>query len=389
VSQPAAPRRPSWRLPVAALAWNVCLGLSTLLVPLHARDAGLSAAAIGGLFGLPVLAQLVFLLLGGAYADRIGGKKVMLASCILFALCAGSLLLGAGMGAIVAGQLLLVIARSVFWPAMWSLNAQAGLDDGRAVGRLNAFVNLGQLAGTVAAGLLAAAWGVASGFVVMIVCAGAGALLVQTVPVPRGTPGAGPASTAGLASTYLRLLRLPAVHYANLCSFVSAVPLTLGSSFIPLLLVERGLGFEAAGVALSMRAVGAVLAGFAVVHLIAGVSSRFASSAMAVVTGACLLALSAVQGPIGAGSLIFALGFMAASMNAYFLLLLPRFGPDEKRGSLIAIGSVGVMVSHICIPVLTGYLTGLWGIQRAFAASAGVAFACAVALPLLQRRAFR
>lgn len=386
---PAAPRQPSWRLPVAALAWNVCLGLSTLLVPLHARDAGLSAAAIGALFGLPVFVQLVFLLLGGAYADRIGGKKVMLGSCVLFALCASSLLLGAGLAAIVAGQLLLVIARSVFWPAMWSLNAQAGLDDGRGIGRLNAFVNIGQLAGAVAAGLLAAAWGVGAGFLLMIASAGLGALLVQSVQVPHSNPPAAPLASSGLATTYLRLLRLPAVHYANLCSFVSAVPLTLGASFVPLLLVDRGLSVDAAGVALSMRAVGAVLAGFAVVHWIARVSSRFASSAIAAVSGACLLALSAVEGPVGAGSLIFALGFLAASMNAYFLLLLPRFAQDEKRGSLIAIGSVGVMVSHICIPVLTGYLAGLWGIQRAFAASAGVAFMCAVALPMLQRRAFR
>src|SRR5258706_6284907 len=65
----------------ASLAWNFGLGMTWLAIPLYAYDQGLSNAQIGALFAAPVLAQAPLNLAGGAYTDRIGGRRIMLGSC--------------------------------------------------------------------------------------------------------------------------------------------------------------------------------------------------------------------------------------------------------------------------------------------------------------------
>ena len=66
---------------VASLAWNLGLGMTWLAVPLYAHSQGLSNAEIGALFAAPVLAQALLNLAGGAYTDRIGGRRIMLGAC--------------------------------------------------------------------------------------------------------------------------------------------------------------------------------------------------------------------------------------------------------------------------------------------------------------------
>ena len=57
--------------------------MTWLVVPLYAHFQGLSNAEIGALFALPVLAQAPLNLIGGAYTDRIGGRRIMLGSCLI------------------------------------------------------------------------------------------------------------------------------------------------------------------------------------------------------------------------------------------------------------------------------------------------------------------
>ena len=67
---------------LSSLAWNFGLGMTWLAVPLYAYSQGLSNAEIGILFAAPVLAQAPLNLVGGAYTDRIGGRRILLGSCI-------------------------------------------------------------------------------------------------------------------------------------------------------------------------------------------------------------------------------------------------------------------------------------------------------------------
>src|SRR5258706_5038169 len=74
---------------LASFAWNYGLGMTWLAVPLYAHEQGLSGAQIGLLFSLPVVVQIGVNLVGGAYVDRLGGRRIMLYSSLLFALGAG------------------------------------------------------------------------------------------------------------------------------------------------------------------------------------------------------------------------------------------------------------------------------------------------------------
>ncbi len=64
----------------AAFVWNYGLGLTYVMVPLYAHSQGLSGAEVGILFSLPVLGQMAVNLVGGAYTDRVGGRRIMLLS---------------------------------------------------------------------------------------------------------------------------------------------------------------------------------------------------------------------------------------------------------------------------------------------------------------------
>jgi NNP family nitrate/nitrite transporter-like MFS transporter len=377
-----------WCLLASGFFWNVGLGLTTLLIPLQARAMGFSASAIGGLLGIPVVLQLIFLLIGGAYTDRVGGRKVMVLSCALLAACGCMYAFASGIVTLMLAQALLVISRSVFWPALWSLNADARLDDGKGVGYLNAIVNAGQLSGTLLAGVLLSAAGYATGFGALVALGVAAAILVLQLPPKQGAPVPG-RGAANLSATYLRLLREPGVQHANLCSFVSAVPLTLSASFIPLLLVTRGFDPDSAGVALSLRAVGAIAAGFIVGWTVRRVPSNGAPVGFSLMVAVCLAMLAvAGSGGLAVGIVMFLLGLGASGMNAYFQMLLPHVAKGQQRGSVMAIGSLGVMFSHIAIPPAMGLLTDAYGITVAFAGAAALSACCAVAMPLMQKRAF-
>ena len=104
----------------------------------------------------PVLAQAPLNLLGGAYTDRIGGRRIMLGSCLI-SVAAGLWFVGtAGFWMLLAGQIALVVSRAAFWPATWAMASELPGPRGLQLGRLNAVTNLGQILGTSACGFLLA-----------------------------------------------------------------------------------------------------------------------------------------------------------------------------------------------------------------------------------------
>jgi MFS family permease len=115
---------------LSSFAWNFALGMTYILIPLYARSLGMSGVQIGTLLALPVILQIVFSLIGGAFTDRVGGKKMAMAACVMTSL-AGIVFMAAGSFAgMFAAQLLMVMARAMFWPATWSLATPARRWDG-------------------------------------------------------------------------------------------------------------------------------------------------------------------------------------------------------------------------------------------------------------------
>ena len=226
-------------------------------------------------------------LLGGAYVDRMGGKRVMLASCVLMAAGAAAMAFARDFATLFAAQMILVLARATFWPANWSIAAELPGERGVQAGRLNAVSSAGQILGNGSCGFVLALGGFGLAFGLLTALA-VGALLLalgtQKRPL-RKHPG------GGLFDNYRVLIRMPVLLYGALCAYLSALPFSLSMSFYPLLLQFLGFGEEASGVLLALRAVGGIAAGLALARFV----QTGPQSPWPLIAGACVAAGVGVQ----------------------------------------------------------------------------------------------
>src|SRR5512144_509149 len=98
--------------------------MTWLAIPLYAHAQGLTNAQIGILFALPVLAQAGLNLVGGAYTDHLGGRRMMLGSCWAIVAAGLWLVIAEGFWMLLVGQLVLVVSRAAFWPATWAMASE-------------------------------------------------------------------------------------------------------------------------------------------------------------------------------------------------------------------------------------------------------------------------
>jgi MFS family permease len=370
---------------LASFGWNYGLGMTWLALPLYAHSQGLSNAEIGLLFSLPVFAQAPLNLAGGAYTDRIGGRRIMLGSCWAMVLAGAWLAFAQGFWMLILGQLLLVLARAAFWPANWATASELPGGRGIQLGRLNAATNLGQIIGTGSCGFLLAAAGFGATFWTL---AGIG-LASYFVGLGTGQPAARHTRPGhGLLAAYRQLLRLRIIYYAVLCAYLSALPFSLSISFYPLLLEHYGYGAAASGVLVALRAVGAVAAGL--------IAARFVRSGpqtlWPVVCGAGVAAAIGFlptldhAAPIALWMLL--VGVASAAMTLYFQITISEASRPDQRGSALALGGLGWSVSHLTTPLAMGYLADRYGIVTGFYAVGVFALAGTAAIALLRRWAF-
>jgi MFS family permease len=371
---------------LASLAWNFGLGMTWLAVPLYAHSEGLSNAEIGTLFAAPVLAQVPLNLAGGAYTDRIGGRRIMLGSCWA-TLAAGIWLMFAhGFWMLMLGQLSLVLSRAAFWPATWAMASELPGARGIQLGRLNAATNMGQIAGTALCGFLLAAAGFQPTFLALAVTglvaffAGLGTKPAARKPAPRGH---------NLLVGYWRLLHQRIIQYSMLCAYLSALPFSLSISFYPLLLADFGYGEGASGILLALRALGAIAAGL--------IASRFVRTGPQTLWPVlCGIAVAGAVGlvptvnhivPIGFWLLL--VGFGSGAMTLYFQITIAEASRQEERGSALALGGLGWGISHLSTPLVMGFLADRYSIVASFYAIGALALVCALVVGAMRGWAFR
>ncbi len=370
----------------ASVVWNFGLGMTWLVVPLYAASQELSNAQIGALFSAPVVAQVALNLVGGAYTDRIGGRRIMLASCWAIVVSGLWFMIARGFWMLMAGQVGLVLSRAAFWPATWAMASELPGSRGIQLGRLNAATNLGQIAGTGACGFLLAAagfnvtFGVLAATGLFAYLAGLG---THASPRKAVTPG------RRILSAYGPLLRQRIIHYSVLCAYLSALPFSLSVSFYPLLLAQYGYGEQASGILVSLRAVGAIAAGL--------IAARFVRTGpetlwpvvcgIGVAAGVALVPALNHMVPIGFWMLIVGLG--SGAMTIYFQITIAESSRPEERGAALALGGLGWSVSHFSTPLLMGFLADRYGIVAGFYVIGALGMAVAIAIGFIRRWAFR
>ena len=370
----------------SAFTWNFALGMTQLLIPLYALELGFSGIAIGSLISLPIVVQMIFNLIGGAWTDRVGGMAISLLSFAATIAAGVMFALSSSFAALFAAQTMMIVARAVYWPASWTLVSQLPGERSKLMGRLNAITSFGQIAGTVGAGTIIAAWGFVAGFLAV---AALGAVSFSLGLAFRYAPAHPKRAPAPVLATYRMLLRRRSLYYGIACAYISALPFSLGMSFYPILLIEQGFDSEATGWLVGMRAVGAVAAGVILARFVRSSDERSVpfASAMTVAVSVGLVAL--FTNPAVIALFLFGVGIGSGVMTIYFQVLVSSFSSVEYRGTAMALGGMGWSLSHISVPILMGWLRDSYGIHQAFYVLGAFALLFAFAIPMLQRWSLR
>ena len=369
----------------ASLAWNFGLGMTWLAVPLYAYSQGLSNAEIGALFAAPVLAQAPLNLVGGAYTDRIGGRRIMLGSC--WATVAGGLwfIFAQGFWMLLLGQLALILSRAAFWPATWAMASELPGTRGVQLGRLNAVTNTGQILGTALCGFSLAALGFKATFAALaligLVSFFAG---LATQPSPARAPRA-----TGILAGFWPLLRHRIIQYSVLCAYLSALPFSLSISFFPLLLTSFGYAEESSGLLLALRAVGSIGASLFVSRFVRSGPQTLWPVVCGVIVAASIGFLPAWNHVVPIAVCLFLVGAGSAAMTLYFQITISEASLPEERGSALALGGLGWSLSHFSTPLIMGVVADRYGLVPGFYVLGALALACALAIAWVRRWAFR
>jgi MFS family permease len=371
---------------LASLAWNFGLGMTWLAVPLYAHAEGLSNAEIGALFAAPVLAQVPLNLAGGAYTDRIGGRRIMLGSCWATVVAGVWLMSAHGFWMLMFGQLALVLSRAAFWPATWAMASELPGARGIQLGRLNAVTNMGQIAGTALCGFLLAA----AGFMLTFATLAAVGLVaffagLGTRPAPRRPT----ASRHFLLAGYWRLLHQRIIQYSMLCAYLSALPFSLSISFYPLLLADFGYGEGASGILLALRALGAIAAGLIAARFVRTGPETLWPVLCGVAVAAAVGLIPTVNHVVLIGLWLLLVGFGSGAMTLYFQITIAEASRQEERGSALALGGLGWGISHLSTPLVMGFLADRYGIVAGFYAIGAFALACTLIIGVTRSWAFR
>jgi len=367
---------------VASAAWNFGLGMTWLAVPLYAQAQGLSNAQIGVLFAAPVLAQAPLNLVGGAYTDRIGGRRIMLGSCCVQTAAGLWFMAADGFWMLMLGQVALILSRAAFWPATWAMASELPGQRGVQLGRLNAVTNFGQIVGTMLCGFVLAAFGFAATFAALAAIGVVSLFAGLTTPTHSARL---PSTTRRPLAGYLPLLRRRIMLYTMLCAYLSALPFSLTMSFYPLLLAQFGHAEGTSGLLLSLRALGSIFASL--------LAARFVRSGPQTLWPViCGIAVAAAVGlvptvnhvaPIGFWMLV--VGAATAAMTLYFQITISEVSSSAERGSALALGGLGWSVSHLSTPLLMGFLADRYGIVAGFYVLGAFALAGALLIALSRR----
>jgi MFS family permease len=366
----------------SAFTWNFALGMTQLLIPLYALELGFSGIAIGTLISLPIIVQVIFNLIGGAWTDRVGGMAISLISFAATVAAGVMFALSSSFGALFAAQTMMIVARAVYWPASWTLVSQLPGERSKLMGRLNAVTAFGQIAGTMGGGMIVVASGFAAAFLSV---AALGALSFALGLAFRYAPSRPKSKPESMLATYRMLLGKRSLYYAIACAYVSALPFSLGMSFYPILLVEQGFDVQEAGWLVGMRAVGAVAAGVMLARFVKSSDERSVPFVSAITVALSVAVVAWFKNPAIIALFLFGVGVGSGVMTNYFQLLVSSFSSVEYRGSAMALAGMGWSLSHVSIPILMGWLRDSYGIHQAFYVLGAFALLFAFAIPLLQR----
>ncbi|MBB2483628.1 MFS transporter [Mitsuaria sp. WAJ17] len=351
-------------------------GLGTMVsyvaVPWQLYELTRSNGQVGLLGLVQLLPVLLCGLLGGAVADRMDRKRLLIASEALMALCLAGLLANAMSAAPSAGMIYALVAvlqgaSGFHRPALEALTQKlARPEEFAAVAALSSVRGtVGMVAGPALAGLLLARWGAVGAYVFDFCTFLAALFFIARIPrAAIGTP-ASPQERPHLLADLAEGLRfawrrpeLMGTYIVDIVAMAFAFPVAL----FPAMAAADGRT-ETVGWLLSAMSVGALLIG-----VFSGWTGRVRRHGRAVVVAAAVWALG-----------IVALGFAPGLMLGLACLLVAGAAdmvsgvfrgtiwnetiPNELRGRLAGIEMISYLTGPLIGNVRAGFMADAWGVS--------------------------
>lgn len=353
----------------------IMLGSSIIspVLPLYAREFGVSYAGAGLLVSSFAAGRLAFDYVGGALADRWSPRALTTAGALITALSAFLCARATSFSSLVAYRVIEGVGSAFYVITIMALFARTvGAEQmGKAMGFYQSMILLGVSFGPTIGGVVAEVWGLRAPFYAMaafglIVAALTWSLVTREVRAPheqrltRPPLGAVARHVASRSFVYVLLLTF----------LVFALRAGARSNLIPLFGGERG-GLSASAIGLVLSA--SAFSNFAVLWHAGALLDRRGRQRVALPTlgVTALLCFGFVWSPGFLNLLIMstglgaALGYLAPAPAAMVADLTPR----EMLGAVIGVyrmaGDIGLLLG----PVALGALASSYGFETAFAAA--------------------
>ncbi|MCF8105682.1 MAG: MFS transporter [Desulfohalobiaceae bacterium] len=345
-------------------------GMIFPLIPLYAHELGYSPSTIGLIIGsFNFLAMLLAIPIGGI-TDRIGVRRML-----LFGVCSNiihSLLLivsASGLGLFLAAQLcgglgfLLIIVCTQTYVTGFEETAFRE----KGFGLISLTSALGQMIGPILGGWLLSLAGYGP---VFALSAGAACLGFCVLGLRQGSRRS-QEEKPSLSETMTEirsLLARPYLAVALLVCFSIIFAYSLRSSFLPLLLQEKGISPGGIGLLLSMFAVSMTLVRFAIGRLMGVVSREWllAVTMFLLIIGIGMLPLFASRTVLAAVLLVFGLGFGMSQP-----LTMVMVSDVSHSGLAMGIRFSAINLAAFLSPLVMGGVVNGLGLDWAFYSGSG------------------
>jgi MFS transporter, DHA1 family, multidrug resistance protein len=363
-------------LAICALVFtaDIVVGILGATFSLYAAALGASVVFIGLLTSLTGMTSLVASVPVGIVSDRVGRGRVLFGGMASFALAMALFAIAPSPIWLIPGRLLLGVAMvSSFWIAAAYLgDVVTGAERGMAFGLLTTSMGLGFAIGPFLGGEVAERFGIRGAYVLAVVAALVGAVIVLTVlRGHRPRIGRQTAQRPSLRES-LRVGRERPLIIAGIANILSAF--TFGgavATIFPLYGNALGLSAGTIGTMFAIRAIVLTIISLPSGALIAAIGSGRVMLGALVVEVIAVAGIGTAQhyGPMLLWLVLEGIGFGAflTSSQAY----VAEHTEEATRGAAIGFYSMTGGIGKALAPIALGVVAASFGLGAAFFATGG------------------
>lgn len=338
--------------------------VSYMAVPYQVYQLTKSNALVGALGAVQLVPVLIFGLLGGAYADRVNRRRLMIVCESVMAIVVGLLLVNSLLAtpSLVAIFILVALLQAVaafHTPAMEALTQKlVDASEYAAAGALSGFRgSAGAIAGPLLGGVLIAGFGLTGAYLFdMLSFMGAVTCmaLMRSVPDPEVQPHS-PLKDAAIGVRFaLSRPELIGTYFIDIAAMLFAFPVAL----FPALSLQWG-DARMTGVLFSSMAIGSLVA-----TLLSGWSSRIRRQGRVVVIAATcwglfILGAGLVSTPVWIVLFLVLAGGSDMISGLFRGIIWNQAVPNSMRGRLAGIAMISYMIGPLLGNTRAGWVASL------------------------------